>query len=161
MVVRIASVDEMKALWAFSDSNTYKYFVDGMEKGNIEFWSVESKVDKRIIGELYIIWDSPDKDEADGKNRAYLCALRIEEPFRGQGLASKLMTKVLERIRDAGYTEVVIGVDNREYEKLKGMYNTWGFKTHLKQTHYDHHYKNKENQSTYYEEAFDLWLLKL
>jgi hypothetical protein len=39
-----------------------------------------------LIGELYIFWDLEDKDEANGKERAYLSAFRIEEELRGLGL---------------------------------------------------------------------------
>ncbi len=39
-----------------------------------------------MIGELYIFWDLEDKDEANGKDRAYLSACRIEEELRGLGL---------------------------------------------------------------------------
>lgn len=81
----------MKELCNYSNTNTYKYFIEGLLKGNIEFWTVENTKNNNLIGELYIFWNSTDLDEADGFNRAYLCAFRINQKFRGLGLGSKLM----------------------------------------------------------------------
>ncbi|MGF7059695.1 GNAT family N-acetyltransferase [Brassicibacter mesophilus] len=159
--VRIATVEEMKKLWEYSDSPTYKYFVNGITSGNIEFWAVESIKEKKLIGELYIFWNSEDADEADGVNRAYLCAFRIEEQFRGQGLASKLMKAALGRLKEKGFYEVTIGIDNENHEKLKSMYNSWGFNELIKQQHYDHHYLDINNNPVYFEEPHDLYLKRL
>lgn len=161
MKVRIATVDEMKELREYSDSPTYNYFVDGINSGNIEFWAVENLEDSRLVGELYIFWNSEDTDEANGVNRAYLCALRVEKKFRGRGLASKLMKAVLARVKENGFSEVTIGVDNDDYEKLKSMYNTWGFNELIKQQHYDYHYLDSNNNPVYFEEPSDLYLKRL
>lgn len=161
MKVRIATVEEMKKLWKYSNSPTYNYFVDGITKGTIEFWTVENQKDESLIGELYIFWNSEDRDEANGINRAYLCAFRIDEKYRGQGLASKLMKTVLERVKSNGFTEVTIGVDNENYDKLKKIYNSWGFNHLLKKQHYDYHYLDVNNDPVYYEEPSDLYLNKL
>lgn len=91
MIIRIATLEEMKELWGYSNSNTYNYFVDGINSGNIEFWTVEDSKAGELVGELYIFWDSEDKNEADGATRAYLCALRIKKTYQGLGLSSKLM----------------------------------------------------------------------
>ena len=159
--IRIATVDEMKKLWGYSGSPTYNYFVKGIESRNIEFWTIENKEDNMLIGELYIFWSSEDKDEADGVNRAYLCAFRIKKEFRGLGLSSKLMKSVLSRIKEKGYSEVTIGVDNDDYERLKKMYNSWGFNELIKKQHYDYHYLDSDNNPVYYDEPCDLYLSKL
>ena len=161
MNIRIATIDEMKKLWNYSDSPTYNYFVDGICNGNIEFWAIENTEEDRIIGELYIFWNSEDPDEANGVNRAYLCAFRIEEQFRGLGLASRLMKSVLDRVKDKGFSEVTIGVDNDDYDKLKGMYNSWGFNELIKQQHYDYHYLDSSNNPVYFQEPCDLYLNRL
>ena len=44
-----------------------------------------------IIGELYAFLNLDDKDFADGKNTAYLCAFRVKKEYRGKGLGSQLM----------------------------------------------------------------------
>lgn len=161
MQVRIATAEEMKELWEYSGSPTYNYFVTGINSSNIEFWTIENLEDNRLIGELYIFWNSEDSDEANGVNRAYLCAFRIEEQFRGHGLASKLMKSVLVRVQEKGFSEVTIGVDNDNYEKLKSMYYSWGFNELIKKQHYDYHYLDSSNNPVYFEEPCDLYLNRL
>jgi hypothetical protein len=43
MLIRIGSKDEMIRLWGNSNSPTQIYFIDGIEKGNIEFWTIENE----------------------------------------------------------------------------------------------------------------------
>ncbi|WP_034439043.1 hypothetical protein [Clostridium ihumii] len=61
-------------------------FIYGIEKWNIEFWTIENEIDSSLIGEFYIFWDSQDKEEANGKERSYLCAFRVDKEFQGRGL---------------------------------------------------------------------------
>lgn len=65
-----------------------------------------------VKGLMHLFWDSEDKDEANGKDRAYISAFRIDEGYRGQGLGKKLMLRALDRIKERGYTEVTIGVEH-------------------------------------------------
>lgn len=138
---KIASVDEMKTLWNYSQSNTYHYFVNGIENGNIEFWALEQ--DNKIIGELYIFWNSPDQEEANGVDRAYLCAFRVSQDHQGKGYGSLLMNRVFDRLLEKGIKEATIGVDNDDYERLNAMYQKWGFNTLVKTKEVDLHYIGK------------------
>lgn len=54
MLIRTGSVDELKLLWENSGSPTQNYFIEGIKKGNIEFWTIENDKNNRLIGELYI-----------------------------------------------------------------------------------------------------------
>lgn len=158
---RIATVEEMKALWQYSQTPTYAYFVSSIENGNMEFWTIEGPEQGALIAELYIIWDAKDKDQANGIDRAYLCALRVRRDFRGQGLSSKLMQAVQERAKERGFRELTIGVDNREYEKLHRMYQAWGFTRRLKQLYVDEHGFDMQGKPIVEEEPFDLLLCTL
>lgn len=159
MVVRKASIVEFKELWDYSGSTTYKYFLDRLESRNIEFWTIDNDGD--LIGELYIFWNSEDKDEANGYNRAYLCAYRIEEKYQKQGLGSKLMKRVLERVKEEGYTEVTIGVDNGDFDHLSGMYNHYGFNIIVKDKFQDDHYLNSNGKPVKYEKPYKLLMNNL
>lgn len=138
MIIRIGTAEEVKTLWSDNNLSTKNYFIKGINEGNIEFWTVEKEKGKELIGELYIFWDSEDKDEANGINRAYLCAFRIEQEYQGVGLGSKLMRRVIQRITDKGFDEITIGVDEKS-QKLISMYNAWGFSTYVKTKSIDHH----------------------
>ena len=156
---RIASVEEFKKLWNYSESNTYKYFLNLLENNQIELWT--AVISDELIAELYIFWDSPDKDEANNKNRAYLCAFRVRKDYQGLGIGTTLMTKVFNRIKSKGFNEVTIGIDNDNYLKLLSMYKRFGFNVFVKSTYIDLHYLNKNNQPTEYKEPYELYLSKL
>lgn len=161
MLIRIGSVDELKLLWGNNNSPTQNYFIEGIKKGNIEFWTIENHKTNRLIGELYIFWDSEDKDEANGKDRAYLCAFRTDEEFRGLGLGKALMKRVLQRILENGFCEATIGADNDNADRLSQMYRSWGFSELVKLQNIDNHYIDINNDATYYDVPYALYLNKL
>ncbi|WP_346931155.1 GNAT family N-acetyltransferase [Clostridium sp.] len=160
MIIRTGSSNELKSLWK-NDTPTKAYFIDGIEKGNIEFWTIENEADNSLIGELYIFWDSEEKDEANGKDRAYLSAFRVEKDFKGLGYGKKLMKRVLQRIAEKGFKEVTIAADNDDVERLTAMYKSWGFNELIKLQSYDYHYIDNNNNPTHYEIPFGLYLNKL
>lgn len=161
MIIRLGSKAEMKQLWGNSNSHTEIYFMDGIEKGNIEFWTIEDEVNKSLVGELYIFWNSEDEDEANGKDRAYLCAFRIKREFQGRGLGKELMQRVLCRVKERGFSEVTIGADNDDAERLTCMYKSWGFVEEIKLQNVDYHYIDKNNKPTFYNTPYVLYLKKL
>lgn len=161
MINRIGTIDEMISIWGDGNIPTRNYFVEGIKKGNIEFWTIVNEADNSLVGELYIFWDSEDKDEANGKDRAYLCAFRIEKEFSGRGFAKSLMHRVLRRIREKGFSEVTIGADNDDAERLTSMYKSWGFSELVKLQNYDYHYIDANNNPVYYEIPSALYLNRL
>jgi GNAT superfamily N-acetyltransferase len=160
MIIRTGSLNELKGLWK-NESPTKAYFINEIENNNIEFWTIENEKDSSLIGELYIFWNSEDKDEANGKDRAYLCAFRVEKDFRGLGLGKKLMERVLQRVEEKGFKEVTIAADNDDLERLTAMYKSWGFIELVKFQSYDYHYIDNNNSPTYYEIPFGLYLKRL
>ena len=158
-IYRIATVEEFRKLWNYSESNTYKYFEEGLLSNNIEFWTVE--LDKELIGELYIFWNSEDQDEANGLDRAYLCAFRIRKDHQNKGYGKKLMNVVFERIEEKGYTEITLGIDNAEYDKLKYIYDKLGFIILVKETYIDYHYITKDGTPDHSEEPFKIMMKKV
>jgi GNAT superfamily N-acetyltransferase len=161
MVIRIGSKEELKELWGNSNSSTEAYFVAGIEEGNIEFWTIENELDNSLIGELYIFWNSEDKEEANGKDRAYLSAFRIKKEFQGHGLGKQLMLRVISRVLERGFSEVTIGADNDDSTRLTAMYKSWGFNELVKLQNTDYHYLDKNNNPTFYEVPYALLLNKL
>ena len=159
MNIRQGTLDEFKRLWNYSKSSTYNYFLENMGRGIIEFWTIEEE--DNLIAELYIFWNSIDKDEANGKDRAYLCAFRVQKEFQGKGIGSLLMKKVIYRIKEKGFQEVTIGIDNREYVKLKELYEKFGFNELLKSTYTDNHYFDEEGNPTIYDEKYQIYINKL
>lgn len=150
--IRQGTIEEFKTLWNNTESTTYKYFLNNMKKNIIEFWTIEEQ--DNLIAELYIFWDSIDKDEANGINRAYLCAFRVNKNYQGKGYGSLLMKRVIERIKEKKFNEVTIGIDNKEFEKLKSMYQKFGFTKLIKNTYIDNHYLDRDGNPTKYDESY-------
>ena len=93
------------------------------------FWALEHE--GALIGELYAFLDLEDKDFADGKTTAYLCAFRVQEGFRGQGLGSRLMEAALAELKALGFRRAAIGVSEDEPRNLR-LYRRFGFTQKVK-----------------------------
>ena len=72
------------------------------------------------------------KDYANGINRAYLSAFRVHPDYRGQGLGTKLMQRVIERIKEKGFNEVTIGAYHHE-SQIQDLYKKWEFTDFVKE----------------------------
>ena len=140
MRIRKGKVKDLENLgWAWTPGTpTWHYFSRGIDRGRQEFWVVETSRGA-LIGEVHIFWCSVDDDEADGRNRAYLCAFRVHPDHRRQGIGTRLMRRALKRIREKGFGEATIGVE-RDASDLKALYFRWGFTTLVKVTNIDHHH---------------------
>lgn len=131
----IADFSKLNHAWAWSPNNAWQQkaqrdYIVGIEAGTQEFWVVEEG--EAILGELHVYWDKEDKEEANGKTRAYLSALRIHPDHRGKGWGTQLMQRVLERIKEKGFHEVTIGAYHHEPE-IQALYQKWGFTEFVKE----------------------------
>lgn len=128
MKIRRATEYELLDLWGYEGihtaSSTAKFFYDNIKRGNAEFWTID--YDGELIGELYVFYDLEDKDFADGKRTAYLCAFRVRADFRGQGLGTKLICHVMEHIKNLGYQRISIGVVATNMANIR-LYKRLGF----------------------------------
>lgn len=157
--IRKASAEEMLALWGYkefeSTSPTARYFYDNISNGNAEFWTVE--IEGELIAELYEFYNLADKDFADGKNTAYLCAFRVKPEYRGNGFGSSLMSTVLADLKNKGYRNATIGVGSDEPRNYR-LYQRFGFCTKIKDCHYDPCGMDENMQPKYEDTVW--WLLK-
>jgi ribosomal protein S18 acetylase RimI-like enzyme len=127
MYIRQGTAEEMLSLWY--KKYTSEFMADRIRNNKAEFWTIE--LDNRLVAELYAFFEIEDKDFADGKSTAYLCAFRVIDELQGNGLGTKLMLKVLERLSDLGYSYAAIGVEPEEIANIK-LYNKLGFTEKLK-----------------------------
>jgi GNAT superfamily N-acetyltransferase len=136
MLIRKATAEEMLALWGYGDADiatpTARFFYRNISSGNTVFWTADNDGD--LIGELYVFYDLDDKDFADGSSTAYLCAFRVREEFRGQGIGTRMMEEALADLRAAGFLNATIGVDDERNER---MYRRMGFNAWVKDCYWD------------------------
>ena len=158
MLIRKATAEEMLKLWGYADektaSFTAKFFCRNITSGNAVFWTLDD--DGALIGELYVFQELEDKDFADGKNTAYLCAFRVKDEYRGQGLGSSLMAAALSELKEKGFRSATIGVGSDKPLNIK-LYSRFGFSRKIKDCHYDPCGMDENNQPEYEETAW--WLL--
>ena len=158
MLIRKATAEEMLNLWGYQDgipaSPTAKFFCRNISSGNAVFWTLDNDGD--LIGELYVFLNLDDKDFADGKTTAYLCAFRVKEGYRGKGLGSRLMNTALAELKEIGFRSATIGVGSDKPHNIR-LYRHLGFSRKIKDCHYDPCGMDENNQPEYEEEAW--WLL--
>ena len=134
MKIRKAAEHELLKLWGYESihtaSSNAKFFCGNIKRGNAEFWMLD--YDGEPVGELYVFYDLEDKDFADGKRTAYLCAFRVRADFRGQGLGTKLIRHVMEHIKALGYQRISIGVDATDMANIR-LYKRLGFTIKVKE----------------------------
>ena len=95
-----------------------------IENGNIDIFALFD--DKKIIGELRAKYVSDDERFAEKDKRAYLYAFRIHENYQGKGLGSYLLENVLTILKESGYSEFTVGVEDNN-ERARYMYEKNGF----------------------------------
>lgn len=158
-IIRKATGEEMLALWGVREikkaSPTAKFFYNNISTGNTVFWTLDH--DGELLGELYVFLNLEDKDFADGRNTAYLCAFRVKKEYRGQGYGSRLIATALEDLKQIGFCRATIGVGSEEPQNVR-LYRRLGFHTKIKDCHYDPCGMD-ENMRPRYEETV-WWLLQ-
>ena len=158
MRIRKATGEEMLKLWGYPDeksaSPTARFFYNHITSGNAVFWTLDD--DGELVGELYVFRNLEDKDFADGRDVAYLCAFRVREEYRGRGLGSSLMKAALAELKETGYRAATIGVGSDKPLNVK-LYHRLGFREKVKDCHYDPCGMDENNQPRYEEAGW--WLL--
>lgn len=138
MLIRKADCEEMLALWGYGDADqappTARFFYDNISSGNAIFWTVEREGE--LIGELYVFLDLEDKDFANGKDRAYLCAFRVKKEYRGQELGTDMAKAALKELKASGFRFATIGVGPDEDRNIR-LYRRLGFTEKIKDCNFD------------------------
>ena len=118
MKIRKATEHELLELWGYENihtaSSNARFFCDNIKRGNTEFWTLD--YDGELIGELYVFYDLEDKDFADGKRTAYLCAFRVRTDFRGQGKSW------IEMLKEKNINATINENSLLQYEKIRKLY---------------------------------------
>ena len=159
MLIRKATGEEMLALWGYLKADelspTAQFFNNHISSGNTIFWTLDN--DGELVGELYAFLKLEDKDFADGQSTAYLCAFRVRKEYRGQGYGSQMMATAFAALKDIGFHHVTIGVSSDEPKNIR-LYRRLGFKSKVKDCHFDPCGMDKNMQPLFEETAW--WLLK-
>ena len=75
-------------------------------------------------------------NEAFGRRRGWLDSVFVRRAWRRRGLGSALVARSLERLREAGMTEAMLGVDSDNPSGALALYERAGFKVHQRSAAY-------------------------
>ena len=108
-------------LWIKYKNQRLKEF----ENNEIDVYALEEN--EKIIGEITVNYISHDLETETIPNiRVYFEAYRIDKKYQGKGLGQKLIEYVINDLKEIGYTEFTIGVEE-DNEKAKHIYFKYGF----------------------------------
>lgn len=140
--------EQMLELWNGRFKDFVKSHCEDINSGVQEAWLMRDETTGKLMGELHIVWDREDKDEANGIDTAYIMAFRINEEYQGQHLGTKLMNRVLERVKENEFKTATIGADDSD-PKLVVMYKNWGFTKEIKSSGFTYMHKGEKVHCTY------------
>ncbi|MCC8098491.1 MAG: GNAT family N-acetyltransferase [Clostridiales bacterium] len=103
-----------------------------------------------LMGELRVRYESNDENYAIRGRRAYIYAFRVREDFRDRGYGTYLLKTVLSVLKENGYCEFTVGVEDDNFKAIH-MYQALGFDKFLLR-------KREEYQGDIYE--YNLYLKK-
>lgn len=86
-----------------------------------------------LIGELHAKYKDDNENFAQKGKRAYLYAFRVREDFQNKGYGTYLMKGVLSLLKENGYSEFTIGVEDDNLRAIH-IYQAMGFNEFLLRT---------------------------
>ncbi|KAI9217165.1 acyl-CoA N-acyltransferase [Blastocladiella britannica] len=108
---------------------TFRYFTSPWPKLTI---LCRDQADQRMIG---VVVAKVDVRPKDGTRRGYIGMLAVDRGYRRHGLGSRLVQRVIERMRDDGCDEIVLEADATNAAALR-LYERLGFLRDKRLTRY-------------------------
>lgn len=105
----------------------YQRHFASSKTGNTRMWVAVNTVGK-VIGQVFVLLSSRQKEIADGTLRAYLFSFRIRPEYRGQGLGGYMLGFVENFLLLRGFMFLRLNVA-RSNAEARHMYETHGFRT--------------------------------
>jgi len=104
------------------DAELQDFFNNKLSDGSMIQWLVEEKDEIIACGAMIIYEFPPTYTNKSGK-KAYITNMYTKENYRGQGIATHLLTKLVDAAKDSGITKIWLGAS-----KLgRPVYKKFGF----------------------------------
>ena len=95
------------------------------ERGEAVLWIAELP-EVGIIGQLFVQIGKQGNGSADA-SKAYVYGFRVREPYRDQGIGSRLLQTAEEDLADRGYHRVALNV-GRDNDDARRLYERFGYR---------------------------------
>ena len=129
-------IDKLKRLFPGNNELWEKYKekrLDEFEKNQIDVFVIENE--NYFVGEITINYANQDLEtETIPNQRVYLEAFRVDKSLQGRGLGQELLIYCLNELKNKGYTEFTIGVED-DNERAKHIYFKYGFTNVIDKVH--------------------------
>lgn len=115
------------------ENGTWGYREDDMEvlKANLGHYFLVAEMDRSVVGFIYG-WIEAAKDITimrDGERYLHVEELHVKEPFRRQGIGSRLMNALLAAARKDGLVRARVYSARKDLSSVMRFYERLGFKT--------------------------------
>lgn len=105
------------------DSELYIFFKNKLSDNSLIQWLVEENGEVIACGAI-IFYDFPPSYTNKSGRKAYITNMYTKENYRGQGIATSLLSKLVEEATNSGITKIWLGAS-----KLgRPVYKKFGFK---------------------------------
>ncbi len=123
-------INAFRDSWGFAEMDwdkVYENFING-KAFQPQLWQIAWHGDD-VVGQVkpYII---KEENEEYNRKRGYVEFISTAEPWRGRGIASALIAKALQRVKEEGMTEAALGVDTENIHGAMKLYEKMGFRKH-------------------------------
>ncbi len=144
--LRTVSPAEHRAIWAAEDeafqdhwgahAHTEHEFqaTFGQSALDTDLWAVAWDGDQ--VAGVVQSWIWPEENAELGVQRGWLERISVRRPWRNRGLGQALTAVGLARLRDAGMTEAMLGVDAQNPTGALGLYERLGFEVYQRSIAY-------------------------
>mgnify|MGYP000876415664 CR=1 FL=1 len=102
-----------------------RLFKESQEQ-KVLMWLIEIPL-QEIIGQVFVMLNSGERDAADGFTRAYIFAFRVKPQWRNRGIGSHLMTYVEKDLYEKGFRFATLNVA-KENPDARRLYERLGYK---------------------------------
>lgn len=138
LVIEKNQFDKLKNMFPGTEQmwNKYKKMrISQLDKNEIEIFAIEEN--DQYIGELTVNYKSNQLESETIPNiRVYFEAFRIDKAYRRQGLGQWLINYSINYLKNKGYTEFTVGVEETN-EIAKYIYFKFGFDKEIDRGHGD------------------------
>ncbi len=84
------------------------------------------KINGEFIGEGALVTDADDPDYTIKGKRIYVSRMIVKKEYRNRGIGGEILTFLIEKAKESGYSEMTIGVD-KDNENALHLYRKFGF----------------------------------
>ena len=84
------------------------------------------KINDEFIGEGALVLETGDSDYTIPNQRVYVSRMIVKKEYRNRGIGSEILTFLIEKAKEMGFSEMTIGVD-KDNENALHLYRKFGF----------------------------------